>query len=346
MTRERFRQLSPTTRVAFVLIALGLIILLGRLSLFSGASLLMLSRFWPLLLVGFGLDLLGKRPHPAISYGMLSVFAVLFLVLFGPALGLAGRLRAETFSVPLGTTRSAEVDLEPGAAPLEVSALSGTADLLRADITHRSRVTLNPRGRADKTVRLVERSGWLGTKPTDGSWSVGLTRDVPLELNVDSGSGAVTLDLSGLALRDLELDGGAGRTDVTLPASRERYEASWDGGSGHTSLTILEGATFDFGGDGGSGGLEVVFGENVSASLELDGGSGPMTFTLPENTEARVEIEDSGSGALQLSERFRRVDGDDEDEDEGTWETPGFAGAERAVTIRVQDSGSGRLSVR
>lgn len=350
MTSERFRQLSPATRVALVLIALGLILLLLRLSIFSSASLVVLSRFWPLLLVGFGLDLLGRRPHPSLSYGMLSVFLLLALMLLGPALGLGGRLRAESLNVPLAGTRSADIELDLSAAPATVSVLTDSPDLLRADITDRGRVILNTRGNDDKTVRLAERRrffgfGSEGRRSEGGRWQVGLSPTVLLELSVDSGSGPTDLDLEGLQLTDLELESGSGSTEAVLPASRDRYDVAWDGGSGATRLSVTDGAAFDFEGDGGSGALELTFGGDVAAELELDGGSGPMTFTLPANTEARFEVEDSGSGALQLSERFRRVSGD-EDDDEGAWETTGFAGAERAIIIRIQDSGSGSITVQ
>lgn len=336
------RRPSPTFIAALVLLALGLFLLLRALGMLSWGGLELLFRFWPLVAIGFGLDLLGLKTG-GISFGVLSLALLAALMLLGPALGLVGRTTTETFTAPLENTRSAEVQLDLGAAPTQVLALTDGSNLIRADITQRGRVDFAVRGGEHKTVRLGFRGRSFGPKPTGGRWEVALNPSVPLELGVEGGSGRTTLDLGELELTALDLEGSSGALDVALPASVERYETSLDGSSGRTTLNVEDGAQLDLSVDAGSGALDIVFGKDVAASLELDGGSGAMTFTLPEGAEARFEVEDSGSGSVTVDPRLVQVSGD---EDEGVWETAGFANAERGVSIRLEDGGSGPVQVR
>ncbi len=345
MTDEPNRRPNQTVILALGLITLGALLLLWQLGVLSLVGLELLFRFWPLVAIGFGLDLLGLKTGRNISFGVLSLVLLAALVLFGPALGLAGRTTTETFTAPLENTQSAELQLDLGTSPAQVSALAGANELIRADITHRGRVDFNVRGGEHKVVRLRERRRAFGATPEGGRWNVALNPDVPLELNLDGGSGRTTLDLAGLELTALDLEGGSGTTTITLPASSEPYEAVLDSGSGRTTLDIADGAELNLSVDGGSGGLDVAFGSDVAASVELDGGSGATSFTLPPGAEARFEVEDSGSGVVSLPPRFTQVSGDDND-DEGVWETPGFAEAGRAVSIRLEDGGSGTVQVR
>lgn len=343
MTDNATPKTNPTYRLALALIALGGLLLLGALGLLSVERWALLFRFWPLVAISFGLDLLGFKTGRKLSFGGISLALLAALVLLGPALGLAGGSVTETFEVPLGATRSADVGLDLGAASVQVSALGGGPDLLRAAVTHRGRVALSVRGGDRKTVRLAERGRVFGFGAQAGRWNVGLHPNVPLELSVDGGSGRAVLDLYGLELSELNLEGGSGTVDLTLPASGAPYEAFFDGGSGHARLTVEGGATLSLEADSGSGGLEVTFGENVAADLELNSGSGAVTVTLPPDAEARLEVGDRGSGAISLPPRFVQVGGDSE---EGVWETLGFTEAERTVTVRLEDRGSGAIRVR
>jgi hypothetical protein len=343
MTEPSSRRPSQTTLLALGLLILGGILLLRTLGVLSWGSLELLFRFWPLVAIGFGLDLLGLKTGRNISFGMLSVLLLGALVLLGPALGLSGRTVEETFRAPLERTQSAVVQLDLGAAPSRVSILADQRELFSARVIDQGRVNFSVRGNEHKTVRLGSRGRPFGFGNGGGRWDVALTPEVPLELGVDAGSGQTELDLWGLELSALELEGGSGTLDLALPASEAPYEATLDSGSGRTTLTIEDGATLELEVDGGSGALAMTFGENVAASVELDGGSGPMTFTLPDDSEARFEVEDSGSGSITVDPRLTQIESDD---DEGVWETAGFAEAERAVTIRLEDGSSGSVQVR
>lgn len=344
---------SPTFWLAVGLIALGVLILLRSLGFLLSASVSILFSYWPLLLIGFGLDYLFKDDcsgRGEIPFGLLSVLLLAVLMVFGPLVGLGRGAGAvtEVFSEPLAGARSARVELDLNSAPTTVTALDGSADLIRATLTHQGRIAFSVRGRADKVVRLAQRGRrgfnvFSPTGQTSNHWSVALTPHIPLDLQLDGGSGRSTFDLAGLNLLQLEFDGGSGSTDFTLPAGQERYAVTLDGGSGRTVLNVTEGAEFDLSTETGSGSIDITLRRDVDARLELEGGSGSTRVVLPSDAAVRLEVEDDGSGSLVVGEQLVRMSGDD---DEGVWETPGFGQAQRQITVTVEDVGSGSFQVR
>ena len=73
-----------------VLIAAGVLWLLGNFNIISNANLFALARLWPLLLIAIGLDILfGRRPLISALLAILTVGALVGAVIFAPQLGLA-----------------------------------------------------------------------------------------------------------------------------------------------------------------------------------------------------------------------------------------------------------------
>lgn len=341
---------SPTFWLAIGLIALGVLILLRSLGFLLGASVSILFSYWPLLLIGFGLDYLFKDDRSGkgeIPFGLLSILLLGVLMVLGPLPGLGRGARAVTdvFSEPLAGTRSARIEFDLSSAPTTVTALDGSNELINATLTHSGRIAFSVRGRADKVVRLAQRSrrGFNLFSPTNRAsnrWGIALTPHIPLELQLDGGSGQSTFNLVGLNLSQLEFDGGSGSTDFTLPTSQERYAVTLNGGSGRTVLDIVEGAELELETEMGSGSLDITLGRDVDARLELEGGSGSTRVDLPSDAAVRLEVEDDGSSSLVVGKQLVRVSGDD---DKGVWETPEFELAERQIVITVDDAGSGSV---
>jgi hypothetical protein len=80
---------------------------------------------------------------------------------------------------------------------------------------------------------------WL---PGDAAerWVLRFTPHIPLRLEVDAGAGNVLLDLRDLKVTQLELAGGAGRTDITFPAAAAFTRASVSAGVGDIIVHIPE----------------------------------------------------------------------------------------------------------
>ncbi|MGC9358295.1 MAG: hypothetical protein ACP5GX_10515, partial [Anaerolineae bacterium] len=137
-----------------------------------------------------------------------------------------------------------------------------------------------------------------GSKERRGEWQIALSPEPELLLNLDSGSGAVSYDLSNLRVGELILDVGSGAVALNLPAT----------------------STFAGQIDGGSGALEITLPEQVGLRIELEDGSGSFRtdtrFVLVEGepdddgiwetknydtAEYQIDLEiDQGSGSVVI----------------------------------------------
>jgi hypothetical protein len=324
--RSRYRSLFWP----IVLIGVGIIWLLANLGLLPGQNLAILARLWPLLLIAVGLDLLIGRRVPLIGalIGLGTVAVVIALLLVGPGLGLAPStlVRTEQFSEPVGEATSASVRLDFWSDPATISTVQGSANLIEVDSTHTGRIDFRAEGSAAKTVSLANFSqdptDWFTFGQPDQRTDVRLSPQVPLELSVDIGSGSVELNLHDLNLSRLEIDGGSGSAEITLPAGGDPFEGNLRTGSG--SVDILLPA-------GGQG------------TLEIDTGSGSVQVDIPEQYAVRIEVRDSGSGSLSLPSGLEQVEqfGDEE----GAWETAAYSGSDRRVLLIFEGVGSGSIRI-
>jgi hypothetical protein len=351
-----------------VLIALGLLWLLSDLGVITQANLGLLLRLWPLILIVIGLDILFGRSHPAVGglIALVTVVVIVGVVIFGPALGIVGpaqptlfglpvifgsgtnqAVRTDHYSEPIGPATSAQVNLHLSSGRTQLSALSDSTNLIDADITHVSDIQFTVTGSQRKTVTLGEAPGihvgifGLGQPQP---WNIKLTPNIPLDLEVDGGSGSSNLDASALKLTSVQLNTGSGSVDATLPKGQAPYRASIDTGSGHCSIDILAGADVDLDMNTGSGGINLTFGDGVQARATIDSGSGGINVQVPSGAALRVQVASAGSGGASLPRGLTKVSGAASDR-EGIWETPGYANAKNQISI-VYNGGSGGLRVR
>jgi hypothetical protein len=315
-----------------LLIGVGLVWLLGNFNLIPDVSLISLLRLWPVLLIVAGLDLLFGRSSALVGglIGLLAVAFIIVVLVAGPSLGLANQpeLISEQFSAPLDDATSASVLLDLGSTTTRVHALNDTDQLISADIEHFGQMTFDVTGTDVKRVRLASQNisfNWfdtIGSQPR--MWDIALSPEIPLDLTVDSGSGAVDMDLSALQLNDVRIDSGSGSVELSLPEGQAPYQVEIESGSG-------------------SVGVEVPCGPGIR--VELDGGSGSRRIDVDDNCPLRVEVRDGGSGSINLPGGLDRISGDS-DEDEGVWESEGYDENEAHILIYVSDQGSGSLNVR
>lgn len=337
-----------------VLIGAGVIGLLATTGVLTRENFSVLLRLWPVLLVLIGLDILFGRRWPALGalLGIAAVALVIGLMLIGPSQGWSDDLEVKTerFSEPLGEATSASVRLNLSSGPTEITALSDSSDLIDAELNYTGEIDFQVSGDRDKTVTLEERDpgtlfffDWF-EDDEELRWDIGLSPQVPLDLDVDGGSGSAELDLQGLQLTRLVLDVGSGTVDGRLPDTDGSYDARVDGGSGTCRLDVAGGADVGLEIDVGSGSIDLTTGADVDLSVRVEGGSGTLTIDVPEDAAVRLEVREGGSGSVRVPSGFERTrSGDD---DEGTWETPGYASADHKIDIVVVDLGSGDVRVR
>ena len=273
---------------------------------------------------------------------LLIAIAVIWLLSRGSS------VTTERFSEPLGSAETARITLDLASAQTRVFSISDD-NPIDAELTHTGTIEFNASGDEHKEVQLdhTDRARCINlsffSRRTQGN--IGLSRDVPLDLRIDSGSVQATLDLEDLNVSALELDGGSGRTTLNLPAGETgtRYEVDINGGSGKTEIEVADDAAINMVIDGGSGALTVNLGRDVAADVELSGGSGGTRINFPSGAAVRLEADGDGSGSLNAGGGLERVSGQG---DRGGWETPGFGNAEQRIVITIRDVGSGSITVR
>lgn len=327
-----------------VLIAIGVIWLLGNAGVLNSANLIVLLRLWPLLLIVIGLDLLFGRQSPALGalIGIGAVVAIIVLMLVGPSIGLAGPSREITTSSYVEAREDATavyVELNLSVANTKVSALTESDDLFTAEVTHIGKLDYRVEGEARKSIYLGEEDSQdnvlfggaeflgriFGVDDESLTWDIGLSPDVPVTLDINGGVGNSEFDLSGLQIENFVVNGGVGNIRADLPAMEDSYNATINSGTGEISITLAA---------------------DSALNLNINGGVGNVIIDVPEGAAVQV-VGQSGVGNIQVPENFQRVDGDDDNflGSSGIWETRDFNEASRRITIQYS-GGVGNLTVR
>ncbi len=243
-------------------------------------------------------------------------------------------LKTDRFSAPLDGTTSAHIHLGLSAGEMTVRAASDPTSLIDAEVTYLGEIDFRVLGDAEKSVVLSQKVEWMlewfnpanWSAVSDLRWTVNLSPVVPLRLEINGGAGRCHFDLSGLNLTALTVNGGAGEIDLTLPALDRSYEASINGGLGEIKIAIAPGAALN---------------------LNVRSGVGSVVINTPDDAAVHVDAR-LGLGETQAGTRFTRVGGSESDlpfAQHSVWETPGFAGVARSITIRYE-GGVGSLNVR
>lgn len=215
-----------------------------------------------------------------------SLLLLLALSLAACAPGVrVGEMLARTQVVEQDGADAVQVDIEMGAGTLLVS--GGANELLAASFTYNV-AAMEPRatyadGKLDVrdrgvTVRLATLAG---SGDYRNEWDLRLSDEVPLEMAANLGAGRTDLDLGGLALTRLEVNGGAGEVNLDLSGSQTLRELTVSAGAGP--------ATIDLTGDW-----------DTDLQAHITGGLGALTLRLPAGEGVLVHAS-AGIGAVETS---------------------------------------------
>jgi len=334
-TQYREAEPSRPNFLAILLIGAGIVWLLGQLNVLGASAFSVLARFWPLIIVAIGVNLLLGRNNPSMSRMIAIVTIIIFvaLMLLGPSLGLAQsvEVQTQTFSEIVDDAQSAVVNLNLSLGDSTVTAGSGS-HLISASLRYVGDVEFDVSGGSERIVTLSNEVGPnsgsfsffpffnFGADSPDLGWDVTLTPNIPLSLNFSGGVGNNELDLDGLQIERLSVNGGVGNTTVMLPALENEYRVHLNGGVGETDVTIAEGA---------------------AVTLDISGGVGNITVDVPEDAAVRVDA-DGGVGNINIVGRYTRISGEG---DNGVWESEAYDDAANRIEITV-DGGVGNFTLR
>lgn len=296
---DRHRRPSITGPV--ILIALGVIFLLNNLDLIELNAWDVVLRFWPILLIAVGLDILiGHRS----AWGAAIAVVVVLAILAGGIVFFDNQPRwtyaPESVEIPLRNVENATVTLDPALGYLFIDALpKGSPTLVQGEVRPFSgeeisetvdfsgkRATIDLR--TEGVIFMPFFSGW-SNQP---SWDLALHPGVTTDMIVDFGVGKAELDLRDLQIGEIKVEHGIGQTILLLPSA--------------DNMDIVLG--------GGIGEIRVVIPKDVGVRLRADVGIGnvlvPSDYTRdgdfylsPGYAAAGKQIEmviDLGIGSVQV----------------------------------------------
>lgn len=255
-TRTRMQRRGPRgISGPIILIGLGVAFLLNNLGIID-VNWLNLWRYWPVFLILIGIDVLFSGRSSLVSLALI----VLSLAVVGGVIFMAGtsglidqtpfnssdNIVTHDISYAMQDVETLTVDLALGATEANVYALSaGNSQEFAVDGTLTTDKALD----VEVVYDTQGRTGYLNVKqqenesfavPGDaliGELDLGLTNAVPLDLIVNSGAGAITLDLSDLNLQTLEVHSGAGSLTLLLPETGD-YTVTIDAGIGAIDIEV------------------------------------------------------------------------------------------------------------
>jgi hypothetical protein len=292
-----------------ILMAAGVIFLLQNLGLVSGQIWGSLWQYWPVILILIGLELfLGgavRRVIGGVLAGVIVVAAIAAIAVgalghwsLGGRGATAGPLSSQTVTQALQDARSADVTVRFGAGSLNIGPLpnaNGQLAQLIYDGPQGTAPALSYRvrnGVGQLSYGLSSRGGPPGFRlpsfgqSNSGQVDVQLNPDVPLTLNVQEGATDSRLDLGQLHVSNLELQTGASRTSLVLPASAGATSASIKGGAATIDVQVPAGVAAQIQYEGGLSNLNVdtgrfpPSGDRMYRSPDYDSAANKVDVTI------------------------------------------------------------------
>ena len=248
------RRYRPSIVGPLMLISVGVLLLLNQAGRLPWNIWGVLWRFWPVILILIGVEvLIGVSRSPVVYvvglFLALVVIAatVLYAVYFGGQ-AVGSRPIAETEQI-LETMRDAErgeVTLRLAAGTLNLGALADSPNFVEGTVEYArysERVNRSFSDRSGKIKFSLESRGQpvpflVSTNNLGERWNLKLTPRIPLELDVGTGAGSVQMDLSDLKVTRLEFKGGAGQTTIHFPSAAGLTQASVATGVGEIVVRI------------------------------------------------------------------------------------------------------------
>ncbi len=259
----------------------------------------------------------------------------------------SAEIKNQSFTAPRDGAESAVVSIGVPFEKVFISALEESTNLINAEVEYIGDMTFDTSGETAKTVTLgedIQNLTYRGDKPL--RWNVQLNPELPLDLALDTASGEVSLDATGLNLSDLLLHLASGTISADVAATAEPITAQIDVSSGGVTLNLPDAAQMDLSRVMmGSGQVSINVG--ADADVRISGiaiASGTVVVDVPREAAVRLEVKSVSSGSLNLAFSLGRVSGTDPDE--GVWETDGFADAEHQISIVVETIASGTFELR
>jgi hypothetical protein len=285
----------PSLIGPLILITIGVLFLLANLGYLPLSFWEIAFRFWPLILVLLGLEIIiGRRSliGGAIVVALWGaiIAGILWLSLTSGGSLLSSTAITDPINQPLGEITRATIDLNIGVSTANITALGpDTADLVKGTFRHSGALqavkTYNAVGTEGRLVlRETSPATWMPFGVGDARWDLALNPTIPIALRINGGVGRAELDLSALTITSVNVDAGVGTIRVNAPQSG-------------------------------------------NVTMRLNGGVGDLRVTIPPGVAARIRV-DKGIGALRVDEtRFPKSG--------NAYQSADFANAPNKIDVEV-----------
>ncbi len=248
MTLESPRRV-PSIAFPLVLIALGIMFLLGNAGYLTRISWLDVVQLWPVLLVVLGVDLL-LRPRSILAAAIVEIAiigAALVYLAAAPILPGSNAINTGTFTSQQSVLRvgasSLALTLGYGAGDLALS--GGATDLVLVKST-REDIDLqwNVRSTGSAIVDVKSAGPDFQVGGTVRSWDVAVPSDVPVGLTLNLGAGDFNIDLSNVMLTGATINNGASNLQIALPKPSGNVPVTVSTGASSVDLSIPAGVEY------------------------------------------------------------------------------------------------------
>jgi len=254
MEEGRYR---PSLVGPLILITAGVLLLLNQMGRLPWSMWGTLWRFWPVILILIGLEVLVGVSRSRLLY----VVGVLIAIVVIGSVIVYAVYRSSQVSGPWPAGRTEEVleslqdagrgqiTLKFGVGELDVRALVDSPNFVEGTIEYARysrQAEKHFRVRNGQAVfSLQARSQsfpfWGPGGDAGEHWDIEFTPRIPLAMEVATGVGDVELDLSRLKVTALDLGSGVGQTTVTFPAAAGLTRASVKAAIGDITVQIPKG---------------------------------------------------------------------------------------------------------
>ena len=281
------------------LVALGALLLYSSLRS-NWAPWEVIFRYWPVILIAWGLGKLwdhfrergGETASPSrftggeLGMAVALVALVVLALTHKPIREPVGNYHF-TQSVEAQGAKNVHAEIELGAGDLNLT--SGAAHLMEADCYY-SRASRKPEVSYNVTgdngeLRISQRYSdriQFGDGGGGNEWNLHFGNQIPLDLNVKMGAGTGRLQLSGLDLTHLRVEGGAGTLFVDLSGNwKQNFDGKIAGGVGTVTVRLPANIGVHVRATGGLGAVNAPgFERDGDTYVNSAYGKSPVTLTL------------------------------------------------------------------
>ena len=238
---ERRRPRPPL--FALLLVAAGVVLLLQNLDLIGWGFWLEIWRFWPVLLVAVGVNIMLGRRLPWLATAIV-VALVCGSAVWAALLAESGRdtVVARTSKV-LGETSRLDMAVDIGFGRLTIDSLpSDSPNLVEWSLEAPcggAATSFNRHGDA-ATLDVTMDPGSLACQ-WGADWRVSLSRVPDVYIDIDTGASSIELDLTDLRVPVLNVNAGAASVFIRMPTDAGPAEAVISAGASSIDVRIPDG---------------------------------------------------------------------------------------------------------